>query len=259
MKPKTLILDIETSPIEGYAWGIWEQNIGLDMIKTDWSILAFCANWLGKRETIYADTGGRGASKVRDDLPLLSKLHALLDEADIVVAQNGKKFDIRKINARLIEKGYKPYSPIRVVDTLTVARKHFGFTSNKLAWVSKLLTGTPKSDHKEFPGFTLWLECLKDNPKAWNVMRKYNRIDVLATKEYYLKLLPWIDNHPNIGAYIDGEEHTCPKCGSGDTQKRGWSVTQHGRFHRYQCNSCGGWGRGKVRLLSENRRKTILA
>ena len=122
-KPKILTLDIETVPLESYTWGIWEQNVGLDMIKTEWSILSFAAKWFDKKRVIYADTMGRGASKVRDDKKLLGQLHALLDEADIVVAQNGVRFDMKKINARLIQHGFGPPSPYRVVDTLSVAKK----------------------------------------------------------------------------------------------------------------------------------------
>lgn len=56
-KPKVLILDIETSPLEVYTWGIWEQNISLNQIKKDWNIIAWCAKWLGEphTNTIYSD------------------------------------------------------------------------------------------------------------------------------------------------------------------------------------------------------------
>ena len=258
-KPHILILDIETAPIEAYTWGIWDQNIGLEMIKTDWTILSYAAKWLGKPAVIYRDTSGGGREAVRSDSVLLSSLWKLLDQADIVITQNGKKFDIRKINARFIGAGLGPYSPIRVIDTLVVARKHFGFTSNKLAWVSKILTDAPKSDHKEFPGFELWKECLADNPKAWRVMKKYNKRDVISTEKYYLRLRPWISSHPNLGAYFDGSEHSCPACGSANTQKRGLSLTQQGRYQRYQCGECGSWSRGKQKLLLETRRKALLA
>ena len=70
--PRILTLDIETAPIEAYCWGIWEQNIGLDMIIRDWSILCFCAKWLDERSVIYEHTGGRGKAKVRDDKILMA-------------------------------------------------------------------------------------------------------------------------------------------------------------------------------------------
>ena len=80
---------------------------------------------------MFASTGGRGADKVRDDKPLLKGIRDLLDEADIVIAQNGKSFDVRKVNARLIQHGFQPPSPYRVVDTMLVAKKYFAFTSRR--------------------------------------------------------------------------------------------------------------------------------
>ena len=71
---KVLVLDIETFPLESYTWGIWEQNVGLEQIKTEATIASFGAKWLGKKELIFAHTGGRGAAEVRDDRILMPPL-----------------------------------------------------------------------------------------------------------------------------------------------------------------------------------------
>lgn len=260
MSARIMILDVETSPVEAYVWGLWKQNVGLDFIKTEWTILSFAAKWLGQKAVIYEDTGARGADKVRDDKPLMGKLWALLDEADIVVAQNGKRFDVRKINARLIEQGFGPPSPYRVIDTMLVAKKYFAFTSQKLAWTSQHLTDSPKEEHKEFPGFELWLECLKDNPKAWRVMKRYNVRDIRATEKVYLKLRPWIENHPNLGTFDPSDRPLCPKCGSAHVHAKDSriSVKQQGIYKRYVCQDCGGYARGKVSQLSLEKRRSLL-
>lgn len=153
-------------------------------------------------------------------------------------------------------KGMKPYSPIRMVDTYLVAKKHFGFTSNRLAWQSKHLTNIQKSTHKKFPGFELWLECLADNPKAWDEMRKYNCIDVKSTEKVYKRQLPWIAGHPNVGTYTN-KPH-CPKCGSHKVQSRGEQVTQAGVYQRFQCVTCGGWSRSKKNRLTTAERTALL-
>lgn len=257
--PRIGVLDIETAPIEAYVWGLFDQNVGLDMIKTDWSILSFCWKWLGEKSHIYKDTGGRGVKKVRDDRCLMQPLHDLLDEADIVIAQNGRRFDIKKVNARLIQHGYKPYSPIKIVDTLEAAKNHFGFTSNKLAYLSDKLSKTKKDEHKEFPGFDLWRECLADNPRAWAVMRKYNPMDVISTAEVYETMRPWITNHPNHAAWIQDKDARCTKCGSKSLQRRGYSATSQGMYPRFQCNDCGGWLRGKQNTIELQVRRNMLA
>lgn len=255
--PKILVLDIETAPIEAYVWGLWDQNIGIDFIKCDWTILSFAAQWVGRKEVIYADTGGDGVGMVRNDKAITVQIRGLLDEADIVVAQNGKQFDVRKINARIIEHGLLPPSPYRVIDTMIEAKKYFAFTSQKLAWTSKILTNSPKDEHKKFPGFELWKECLLDNPAAWAEMRKYNIRDIRATLLVYLKLRPWINNHPNMGMYTD--KPACPKCGSKNVHARGIAVTQNATYQRFQCQTCGGWARGKTMQTPLAVRRTKLA
>ncbi len=257
--PRIVTLDIETSPIEAWTWGLWDVNVGLEMIATEWSILAFTAKWLTESKPIYHDTGGRGAKRVRDDKTLLGFIWDILDEADIVIAQNGKAFDIKKINARMAMAGLPPYSPVRIIDTMLEAKRHFAFTSNKLAWLSKYLTPSKKSEHKAFPGFELWKQCLLDNPKAWAEMRKYNIQDVISTEELYLKLRPWIKGHPNVAAYMDDEETRCPKCASTRLHKRGLDRTHAGAYQRWQCQDCGGWCRSRGNELSTTKRKTLLA
>jgi len=257
--PRICVLDIETAPLQSYHWGLWDQNIGLEMICVEWTILSFSAKWLGEKGITYRDTSGGGPGKVREDRPLLRELWNILDKADIVVAQNGKSFDVKKINARLLMGGFRPYSPIKIVDTLIIAKNTFSFTSNKLQWMSKHLTDTPKDAHKEFPGFELWAECMKDNPRAWAEMRKYNCLDTLSTEKLYLKMLPWIVGHPNVAAYSSTEEVSCPKCGGQDLQMRGRSFTQSGEYHRYQCKGCGGWARSRYTLNSTETRRALLS
>lgn len=260
-RPRILTLDIETAPLEAYAWGMWDQNIGLDQINVEWSILSVSAKWLDERQVMFRSTGGRGKAKVRDDKPLLHWVWDLLDRADIVVTQNGKAFDMRKINARMIMNGIdRPYSPVKVIDTLIEAKKHFDFTSNKLAWQSKYLTPAKKSEHKKFPGFELWKECLKDNPAAWREMKHYNALDVIATEQLYLKQRPWMVGHPNVAVYDhDTEERQCPKCGSTKVQHRGYAHTQTGQYHRFQCNACGGYSRSRYTLNTMDKRRALLS
>jgi predicted RNA-binding Zn-ribbon protein involved in translation (DUF1610 family) len=263
-KVKILTVDIETAPLVGFTWSTWKVNIGLNQILCDWSILSYSAKWLDQKRVIYADTRGQGPALidngvgVRNDIKLLRDLWVLLDEADIVVTQNGVKFDKRKINARFIMEGMAPPSPYKVVDTYLEARKLAAFTSNRLAWLSEFLTDTPKDEHKDFPGFELWLECLKDNPKAWKVMQKYNCIDTPATEKVYLKLRPWIEGHPNVTAYDEEETARCPKCG-GSVSPRGFTYTQTGKYQRYRCSKCGGWSRDRYTRNTMGKRKSMLS
>ena len=134
-KPKILIYDIETAPILGYVWGLWQNNVGLNQIESDWYALSWSAKWLGspEDEVMYMDQ--RHAKNIEDDSKMLKDIWKLLDEADIVITQNGKKFDQKKLNARFIMHGMKPPNSYRHIDTLQIAKRVFGFTSNKLEYM----------------------------------------------------------------------------------------------------------------------------
>jgi predicted RNA-binding Zn-ribbon protein involved in translation (DUF1610 family) len=254
---RILLIDIETAPIEAYCWGIWDENIGLNQIKKDWHLLSFAAKWLGEKEVIYFDQSKR--RDMSNDTHLLKRIHRLLTEAWIVVAQNGDAFDLCKIRSRMIRVGIDPPSSFRTIDTLKVAKKHFAFTSNKLAYLSDHLGCTVRKDpHQEFPGFDLWKECLKRNEKAWKVMKRYNIDDVLTLEEVYLKMRPWIERHPNVGVFNPKYKHTCPKCGSDDVQSRGVRCTQVQQFTQYRCNKCGGWSYLRVGNFDKAQRQAQL-
>jgi uncharacterized protein YprB with RNaseH-like and TPR domain len=257
-KPRILVIDIETSPIMSYHWRLFDENIGIDQILEDSTIISFGAKWIGDPKMIYMDTGGRGAGKVRDDKPLMGPLWNLLNDADIVVAQNGQAFDVKRINARLIYHRMPPYSPVRQVDTLLTSKRLFKFTSNKLEWVAPHLTDVQKSKHPKFPGIELWKECLKDNPEAWKEMKKYNLLDVIACEKVYLQQLPWNDRHPNVSTYDWRAELACPRCNSHALEAEGYRVLQAGVYAQYRCQDCGSWSRGKKMLMDKDTRAAKL-
>jgi DNA polymerase elongation subunit (family B) len=230
--PKILIIDIETAPMEVFAWGLYDQNIALNQIKKDWSILSWAAKWLGDKKVIQEDI------EQYNEQHILLKLRNLLDEADIVIGQNSKQFDVKKINARLLHYGIRPPSSYQQIDTKLVAKKYFAFTSNSLEYMSdKFNKKFKKLKHKKFPGMELWTECLKGNKKAWKAMREYNIFDVLATEELYKKLQPW-DKSINFNVYYGKDSAICA-CGSEEFSKNGYAYTANGKYQRYECKKCG--------------------
>jgi hypothetical protein len=202
--PKVLYIDIETKPAKAFVWGQWENNVSLDMLIEDGGIISFCAKWAGDPESkvIYMDQRGR-EKNLFNDKAMMKKLWELLDEADIVIGQNHIKFDIPKINARFIANGFEAPSDYKKIDTLRLAKNNFSFFSNKLAHLSSLLAKTHKKDeHNDFPGFKLWDQCLKGNKKAWESMRKYNVLDVLALEEVFLELAKYVKNNKTVAAAL---------------------------------------------------------
>lgn len=252
--PKVLFLDIETSPALAYVWGLFDQNVGLNQIKQDWFILSWSAKWKGSKEIFYQDQ--RKAKNIEDDKTLLKGIWQLIDEADVLVTQNGKRFDVKKLNARFILNGYQPPSGFRHYDTLQAAKSVFGFTSNKLEYMTDKLCKIKKSKHGKFAGFELWSECLKGNLEAWKEMEKYNKQDVLALEELYGKLAPWYSKI-NWTVYEPELENVC-SCGCKRFHRNGYTLTNSGKYIRYKCCECGAEKRDAENLIDKPSRKRLM-
>jgi hypothetical protein len=209
----------------------------MDFVAKDWYILCWCAKWLNKGKVVRCSKEGQ-----ENDKAAMGHLHRLLDEADVVVAHNATRFDIRKINTRLLLHGFAPPSPYRVVDTLTIARRHFAFTSNKLGDLGRMLGVGSK---KVTGGFKLWAGCLEGDPASWKKMVDYCARDVRLLEKIYLALRPYASGLPNMGVYLN--RPVCPRCGSKNVQKRGYAYTTVSKFQRFRCNKCGSWARSRKR------------
>jgi hypothetical protein len=181
---------------------------------------------------------------VNNDKEVVKKIHELFDEADIVVAHNGNSFDQKKVQARMMIHGMNPPSPYKQIDTKLVAKRFAAFTRNNLKWLNKDLD--LKNQKGDPGGFKTWQGCLAGDKKSWKIMKKYNKGDITSLEDLYLRLLPWISNHPNM-ARIKGLPDACPKCGvPHKMQLRGTRVTNVGKYLRYQCQNCGGWGSART-------------
>ncbi len=254
-KPKVLLIDIETAPMLGYVWGLWDQNIALNQIFKDWHVLSWSAKWLDSKEIMYMDQ--RNEADITKDKRILKHIWKLLDEADIVVGQNSKSFDHKKLNARFIQNGMQPPSTYKHIDTLLIAKKHFQFSSNKMEYTSeKLCTKYKKLKHHKFPGFDMWLQCLAGNREAWKEMEKYNKHDVLALEELYYKLMPW-DNSINFNLYSNDASAMICSCGHSKFRNRGYYYTGTGKFQRYKCFKCGAESRSRENLFDKEKRKSL--
>lgn len=255
--PKVLVFDIETAPIKAFVWGLWDNNVALNQIDRDWHVLSWSAKWLGDPESkvMYQDQSNK--KNIENDKVLLKDIWSLLDEADIVITQNGKKFDSKKLNARFVINNFGPPSPYRHIDTLVIAKRNFAFTSNKLEYMTdKLCTKYKKLKTKKFQGFYLWTACLENNQEAWKEMKLYNTHDVLALEELYTILMPW-DNSINFSVYNEDVGNVC-HCGSTELRNKGYAYTASGKYSRFMCKKCGSYFRNKKNLLNSEKKKSLI-
>lgn len=244
--PKILLFDIETAPVKAYVWKLWKENVHIDQIINDWFCIAWSAKWLYSTETMGEVLTPEEITH-EDDSRIMKSLWKLINKADIIVSHNGNKFDIPRINARFIINNLEPTKPFFSIDTCQVARKQFGFSSNKLDALATYFN----IDHKLHTDFNLWKECLNGNEEALQYMLHYNKKDVLILEEVYLKLRPWIKNHPNLGN-LQGQQMVCSACGSDNLTliKDKYYFTSVGKYPIYKCKDCGAISRGRKSITS---------
>lgn len=233
-KTKILFYDIEIAPLIGTSWRTYDTSLIWTI--QEWYMLCFAYMWEGdKRATVVSQTDFKDYKPGSpDDLEVVKKLHELMSEADIVIAHNGDSFDQRKAQSRFAFHKLGPPVPYQQVDTLKMARKYFGFTSNRLDDLGEYLgLGRKLKTDKD-----LWRDCMAGIDKAWKQMKSYNKQDVVLLEKVYRALLPWSTNHPNR-ANIAGRPEVCPNCeATGPFQSSGWRHTKTGKYRRFQCMSC---------------------
>lgn len=229
---KILLVDLEISPSFGAIYGKYEQNV---LWFTDEShMFSFSYKWLHEKKThVHCLPDFKLYKKQpKNDFALTKLLWDLFDEADVIIAHNGDRFDIKVANLCFIKHCMKPPSQYKTIDTLKIARNKIKLNSNKLGDIGEYFGLGSKV---EIDGRSLAKRCLAGDMKAWKKMAQYNKQDVVLLEKIYLLMLPWITNHPYMGHNV----FDCPNCGGEDYQFRGWEKQKKVDVRRLCCKQCG--------------------
>jgi len=259
-KCKILIFDTETSPEISLPWGSMKQYINPEQLLAPSMVMCWAARWLGKKKVMFekmdVPSGVMPSDPIKQllkiakfyaytDYPLCEGLWKLFDEADIVIAHNGKAFDTAHMNTRWLDHGLPTPSPYKIIDTLITAKKRFRFPRNKLESICRYRNIGKKIEHE---GFELWKKCMCGDVKAWSRMKKYNIGDVDLLHDVYLDFRPWIFNHPNVALHYEDGLRRCVVCGStAMTLLKSTASTAASVFDAYRCESCGNVMRSRNR------------
>lgn len=250
---KVLCYDIETSYIitREKKWQLYDENPISREIEEDWKILCYAFCWwdtetdtVSEVEVISQRDFADYVPGVNDDHNVVFDLWQKFNLADAVIAHNGDKFDQRKVNARIAIHRLSAPSPFAQIDTRKIAKKYFGFTSNKLSDLAKFLGVEQKADAG---GIATWDGCIAGDDASWDHMIAYNRQDVRTLWQIYLILRSWHQTHPSI-AVMNGLRGNCDVCGSSDLIHRGTRYTNTRAYKRLRCNApnCGHWQKGEL-------------
>ena len=228
--------------LEGKFWDLSDtKNIIGRRLRPDEVISwprTICVAWrrYGRKRVKFAaewDDGGREQ--------MLRDVWAVYDEADVIVGHNVAAFDTKKLKADWAMMGLKAPRPWKSVDTLTIARREFGFESNTLASLCQRMNVPGKVDKYD----PICAEAaVTGDLEAQKRLRIYNQGDIEASEALYDAFRGWIANHPFMG--LHGEEKVCNQCAGHEltllpTKYRAVVLD----YPLYRCDDCGAHLKGQ--------------
>lgn len=238
-KPRIVSFDLEVAPALGYFYPpTWETRV-LKVAERQ-KLMSFAWQVVGEKK-IHAknlsqmDTYGVDP---RNDKLLAIELHKVLSSADILLGQNSDQFDVKMANYFFIMNDLEPVPPTKYIDTKKIAKRYFRFMNNTLDNLGEELGfgGKTKITYAD-----LWVPAfLEGDKKSWKLMDTYCKNDVDKTTKIYLKMRPFMHQHPSLSR-ISGEFDSCPRCGGYDFRIKAYRTTNTSRYHQFQCNDCKGF------------------
>lgn len=235
-KTKILYYDIETSLAKSYHFNYWKTNIGVKQMIEASHMLSHAWCW-GEDGEVFSSILTQKEVLAKDDERIVLEAWSLFDRADIIVAHNGKRFDVNKCNGYFLKYGLPKPSPFKVIDTLEIAKKNFNLPFKSLEYLAKFLDVELKLDAG---GIDTWIGCERGDQDALDTMEYYNRGDIITLREIHKRLKGWDNNGVNVALYNDQHDAVCTHCGSEDVSVLSdkFAYTPQRKYQVYRCNSC---------------------
>lgn len=222
-----------------YTWNATPQYVPHTMLVHESFLFCWGAKFSDEKKV---RTGKLTPEEVanQDDSRIAEELAALVREADIVVAHNADRFDVPRLNTRLLLNESEPLGPVQSIDTLKLAKKSFGFTHNKLDHLARIFGMGAKLKTE----FSLWEDVYNGDEVALQRMLRYCKRDVVLLEQVFEKMKPYVKGLVRLQ---DSEGEVCPSCGGRVFHRRGYYRTNASSFPKFQCQNpdCKRYFRGR--------------
>jgi hypothetical protein len=234
--PKILIWDLETAGTNAFC-----ADYGY--------MVCFGYKWLGDAKArcislLDYPGDGKWPKGCQDDTNLLKAGLKIMEEADLLVAHYGDRFDRKFFESRLLRAGLRPIPMTRQADTCLIARAKLKLSSNRLDNLAKFLRVKTRKMSKGDGWPNWWMGALRGDKPSIRKMAVYCAQDVQCLEECFVAMRHLIPNKYLINMNIGKNRSVCVACGK-DVQYRGTYFSEKKLFRRFQCRRCGKWGHDK--------------
>ncbi len=233
---RLLFYDIEVAFMLSALWQLDAGYVNPDMLEQpEKFLLSWSAKWSDEtkvRSQVVTPT----EAKAEDDSRIVDGLAKLVRQADYVVAHNGNKFDLKRLNTRVLLNGSQPLGSVQTIDTLLIARQSFDFASNRLNFIAKLLD----IGEKHSTSLDLWRRCIRGEGKALKQMQEYNKQDVILLEHVFHAMRPYAKKIPRLIDAAEWRQENCPYCGSADRKpgENPYHRTGVNTYPKWRCEEC---------------------
>lgn len=243
---KIIVFDIETAANEGKYYELYREG-NIVLTTKHWFILSVAWSYLGEKKVHclalsdfkeWKQSFCSKCKRIEDtnkvEKKLLEKIYPILNGASVRIGHNSDQFDNKRLSAKFIKYDFEPLPPFISIDTKKTHKKIAATDSNKLDDIADFYDIPRKIETRK----NLQERCLRNEPGAWEELKRYNSRDVVVDKLIYLKEKGW-DTNPAHNLNIVYQTNNCPKCQSDHFQRKGKELLLSGAYQAYQCMGCG--------------------
>lgn len=133
-----------------------------------------------------------------NDREMVKQANEVLRSHDILVAHNGRFFDVPFLRTRAMKWGLAPLHDMVIVDPVRVARSKLRFQSNRL---DRILDTLDIAERKTPLDLSVWMDVLHNgNPEAMDTIVEHCEADVAALSALTPHMRPFIKQFDTMGS-----------------------------------------------------------
>jgi len=250
-EPVIMFFDIESTMGQYWAFRLGEQKLTWNQIKKEPVVCVIC--WSindGKVQSSTFDLSKYDPTSYDDDSDkeMISKFVEIANQADLLVAHNGKSFDVAFLRGRILKHKLPDLTP-RMIDDTYLQTKAIKTSSHTLDYLLRFLGIGKKVQHR---GMDMWMDVGVGDAKALKEMVKYCAGDIVGLRNLYNYVKPYIQSELNLSIFHQNPD-MCPKCGTKSSLRIHDGHRQSSLDVRvqYRCTNCGRYSTFGSNLISK--------